>query len=64
MTRSSFHHYFSSLDELAVGLLEEFEQDLRASVDPWLRGRGSGRPEGLALALPGPPGLWPGPDPC
>ncbi|MDJ0848530.1 MAG: TetR/AcrR family transcriptional regulator [Myxococcota bacterium] len=38
MTRSSFYHYFSGLDDLAVGLLEEFEQDIRASVDAWLLG--------------------------
>lgn len=38
MTRSSFYHYFSGLDEIAVGLVELFEHDLRASVDPWLRG--------------------------
>ncbi len=36
MTRSSFYHYFSGLDDLAVGLLEEFENDVRASVDAWL----------------------------
>jgi len=38
MTRSSFYHYFSGLDELAVGLLEQCENDIRASVDPWLKG--------------------------
>ncbi len=38
MTRSSFYHYFSGLDELALGLLEQFEHDIRASVDPWLQG--------------------------
>jgi AcrR family transcriptional regulator len=37
MTRSAFYHYFSGLDELALGLLEQFEQAIRASVDPWLR---------------------------
>ena len=38
MTRSSFYHCFSGLDDLAVGLLEEFEHDIRSSVDPWLKG--------------------------
>ena len=38
MTRSSFYHYFSGLDELAVGLLAQCEHDIRASVDPWLKG--------------------------
>jgi AcrR family transcriptional regulator len=36
MTRSSFYHYFTALDDLVLGLLEHFEQDIRASVDPWL----------------------------
>jgi AcrR family transcriptional regulator len=38
MTRSSFYHYFKDLDELGVGLLEQFAQEIRDSVDPWLRG--------------------------
>jgi AcrR family transcriptional regulator len=38
MTRSSFYHYFTGLDDLVVELLGEFEHDIRASVDPWLRG--------------------------
>lgn len=38
MTRSSFYHYFADLDALALGLLEQFAEDIRASVDPWLRG--------------------------
>lgn len=44
MTRSSFYHYFSGLDDLALALLEEFEQAIRASVDPWLRGEDAGDP--------------------
>jgi len=39
MKRSSFYHYFLSLDDLAVALLEPFEHDLRASIEPWLRGQ-------------------------
>ena len=38
MTRSSFYHYFNGLDDIAVGLLDQFEQDIRDSVDRWLRG--------------------------
>ena len=44
MTRSSFYHYFSGLDELALGLLEQFEHAIRASVDTWLEGRDEGDP--------------------
>jgi len=38
MTRSAFYHYFTGLDEVALGLLEQCEHDIRTSVDPWLRG--------------------------
>ena len=38
MTRSSFYHYFSGLDEIALGMLEEFAADIRRTVDPWLMG--------------------------
>lgn len=38
MTRSSFYHYFDDLDALVVGMLEQFERDIRDSVDPWLKG--------------------------
>ena len=38
MTRSSFYHYFSGLDELVMTLLEAFEAKIRAAVDPWLEG--------------------------
>ena len=38
MTRSSFYHYFSGLDELVMTLLETFESNIRAAVDPWLEG--------------------------
>lgn len=40
MTRSAFYHYFAGLDELVLGLLQEFEQEIRATVDPWLEGQG------------------------
>lgn len=41
MTRSSFYHYFDSLDELALGFLGRLEQAIRGPVDEWLRGHGS-----------------------
>jgi len=36
MTRPSFYYYFSALDDLVLGLLERFEEDIRAVSDPWL----------------------------
>ena len=52
MRRSSFYHYFPSLDDLAVALLEQFEHELRASVEPWFREKYDGEPwEALALSL-------------
>ncbi len=36
MTRSAFYHYFSGLDDLALALLEQFEDKIRATVDPWI----------------------------
>jgi AcrR family transcriptional regulator len=44
MTRSSFYHYFSGLDALALGLLEQFEHEIRASVAPWLEDAEEGDP--------------------
>ncbi|MEQ8746226.1 TetR/AcrR family transcriptional regulator [Pyruvatibacter sp.] len=41
MTRSSFYHYFKSVDELALGFLDRLEQAIREPVDAWLNGRGS-----------------------
>ena len=41
MTRSSFYHYFSGLDELALGFLDRLEQAIRQPVDKWLSGEGS-----------------------
>ncbi len=38
MTRSSFYHYFSGLDDLMVNLLSGFEQNVRDSVEGWLKG--------------------------
>ena len=36
MTRPSFYYYFTALDDLVLGLLERFEEDVRAVSDPWL----------------------------
>jgi AcrR family transcriptional regulator len=41
MTRSSFYHYFKSVDELALGFLDRLEQAIREPVDGWLSGRGT-----------------------
>ncbi len=41
MTRSSFYHYFKSVDELALGFLNLFEDEIRATVDDWLSGGGT-----------------------
>jgi TetR/AcrR family transcriptional regulator, ethionamide resistance regulator len=41
MTRSSFYHYFTSIDELALGFLDRLEQAIREPVDGWLSGEGS-----------------------
>ena len=49
MSRPSFYHYFAGLDELAIGLLEELERDIRASVDVWLRGDGGDDPKSATV---------------
>jgi AcrR family transcriptional regulator len=41
MTRSSFYHYFKSVDELALGFLGRLEMAIRETVDDWLNGDGS-----------------------
>ncbi|CDO59603.1 Transcriptional regulator, TetR family [Candidatus Phaeomarinobacter ectocarpi] len=41
MTRSSFYHYFKSVDELALGFLGRLEGAIRETVDDWLNGQGS-----------------------
>lgn len=38
MTRSSFYHYFKSLDEVAMALFERVEADVSRAVDGWLEG--------------------------
>ena len=41
MTRSSFYHYFRTVDELALGFLDRMEAAIRATVDDWLSGQGT-----------------------
>ncbi len=41
MTRSSFYHYFKSVDELALGFLGRLEDAIRETVDDWLNGQGT-----------------------
>lgn len=41
MTRSSFYHYFKSVDELALGFLGRLEMAIRETVDDWLNGEGT-----------------------
>jgi len=36
MTRSSFYHYFKSLDEVAIALFERIEAEVSGAVDDWL----------------------------
>ncbi|MCR9094740.1 MAG: TetR/AcrR family transcriptional regulator [bacterium] len=38
MTRSSFYHYFKSVDEVAVALFARVEDEIRTAVDDWLEG--------------------------
>jgi len=38
MTRSSFYHYFKSLDEVALALFERIESEVSGAVDAWLAG--------------------------
>jgi AcrR family transcriptional regulator len=36
MTRSAFYHYYSGLDELVLALLENYEDEIKAAVNPLL----------------------------
>ena len=42
MTRSSFYHYFKSVDEVAVALFARVEDEIRNAVDEWLDAETSG----------------------
>ncbi len=36
MTRSTFYHYFRSLDEVVVALLNQVQAEMMEAVEPWL----------------------------
>lgn len=38
MTRSSFYHYFKSLDEIVMALFDRIEAEVSGAVDDWLEG--------------------------
>jgi AcrR family transcriptional regulator len=42
MTRSSFYHYFGSLEDVVIALFEQVEAEVSGSVDAWLEGAGDG----------------------
>src|SRR4051812_15828425 len=37
MTRSSFYHYFRSLDEVAIALMRRVRGEMREAASPWLQ---------------------------
>src|SRR6516165_7654289 len=37
MTRSSFYHYFRSLDEVAIALMRRVQGEMMEATAPWLR---------------------------
>jgi AcrR family transcriptional regulator len=37
MTRSSFYHYFRSLDEVAIALMRRVQGEMMEAASPWLR---------------------------
>ena len=45
MTRSTFYHYYSSIEEICEGLLERMENKIKQSVDGWLDGDGGQDPK-------------------
>src|SRR5262245_14546579 len=44
MTRSSFYHYFRSLDEVAIALMRRVQGEMMRAVAPWLRADYDGDP--------------------
>jgi AcrR family transcriptional regulator len=51
MRRSSFYHYFPSLDDVALVFLERFELAMREAVEPWLRGDHDSDPRAATLDI-------------
>lgn len=50
MTRSSFYHYFASLEELALALFGRIEDEIGEAVDAWLTGETAGDPLAVTAA--------------
>jgi len=50
MTRSSFYHYFSSLDDIAMALFDRVEAEVSGAVDEWLDGDESRDPRAATIA--------------
>jgi len=48
MTRSSFYHYFRSLDEVAVALMRRVQGEMMEAVAPWLQPAYDGDPAAAA----------------
>jgi AcrR family transcriptional regulator len=44
MTRSSFYHYFRSLDEVAIALMRRVQGEMMEATAPWLRAGYDGDP--------------------
>lgn len=52
MTRSSFYHYFRSLDEMAIALMRRVQGEMMAATAPWLRTDYDGDPAaGIAQGI-------------
>jgi AcrR family transcriptional regulator len=51
MRRSSFYHYFPSLEEVALVFLERLECAMREAVEPWLRGDHDDDPSAATLDI-------------
>jgi AcrR family transcriptional regulator len=44
MTRSSFYHYFRSLDEVAIALMRRVQGEMMEAAEPWLQASSEGDP--------------------
>ena len=49
MTRSSFYHYFASLEDVAIALFGRIEAELAGAVDAWLTGEAIEDPEAATV---------------
>src|SRR3954453_4091746 len=48
MTRSSFYHYFRSLDDVAIALMRRVQGEMMEAVAPWLQPAYDGDPAAAA----------------